>query len=128
MSVAFNFLLFAFMRTRRSEVGKRGGGIGKGPQTGIQTRDARSITALYVSALPRASCFLKNFNFYTQRTNQKTLEAEQGLHAFVYRSRLPWQLFYLKGNMVKEFFRNHVSRFMRSLAFSVSACMFPVNK
>ncbi len=35
-----------------SEVGERGGGIRKGPQAGIRTRDAYDAMALYVGALP----------------------------------------------------------------------------
>ncbi len=36
-----------------TKVGKReGGGIGKGPQDGIRTREAHSATVLYVGVLP----------------------------------------------------------------------------
>lgn len=38
---------------------------------------------------------IKNFNFYTQRTNQKTPEPGQALQALVYSSKLAWQLLYL---------------------------------
>lgn len=49
-----------------SEVGERGGGeIRKGPQAGIQTRDARITMALYVGVLPsRLLALTCHFNFH----------------------------------------------------------------